>query len=284
MYKIKFFPFYLLSLLPYSFLYAMADVLAYVLKNIIGYRRKVIRQNLSICFPKKPNTELNQIEAKFYVHFLQVWLESFKLLSSSKNQAKKRLKVLNPELLNNYARQSKNVILYMGHFGNWEWFAFLPLLVTHDITALYKPQSNDYIDDLFVRLRSQFDVECIPTKQGFRRILELKREGRIAAHMVIGDQSPQKSAAKFWVDFFGQKTAFLVGGGKMAKKLKMPVIYPSFRQKERGQYEVYFHEINKENKSAEEITQNFAKLLEQDIKAQPELWLWSHNRWKLHYK
>jgi KDO2-lipid IV(A) lauroyltransferase len=100
---------------------------------------------------------------------------------------------------------------------------------------------------------------------------------------MIGDQSPLRKSTKQWVTFLNQETAFLAGTDRIAKKLNYAVIVPLFNKCGRGKYEIDFKLIttNARETHSEEIIELYAKILEEAIQKKPELWLWTHRRWKL---
>ena len=101
--------------------------------------------------------------------------------------------------------------------------------------------------------------------------------------MIIGDQSPGKTSSMHWVNFLNQETAFLVGADIIAKKMDYLVIFPSIHKHRRGVYEVEYKLISSNPKQMEKsrIINLYAEKLEESIIKSPELWLWSHRRWKL---
>src|SRR5690606_11681009 len=89
-------PFYLLALLPFPAFYLFSDLICLLGYHVIGYRRKIIDQNLRNAFPEKSEQEIILI-AKTYYHFMiDLFLESFKLLVMSKQEIEKR--VIFPDL------------------------------------------------------------------------------------------------------------------------------------------------------------------------------------------
>ena len=99
---------------------------------------------------------------------------------------------------------------------------------------------------------------------------------------LISDQSPRLSVDTEWYDFFGQPTAFIEGGATMAKKFHMPIYFVNVRRRRAGEYEYRFDELydGVEDIDTHEITQRYATTLEAMIRQTPELWLWSHHRWR----
>ncbi|MBO6515736.1 MAG: lysophospholipid acyltransferase family protein [Bacteroidia bacterium] len=265
------------------FLWLLSDVSYYILYHVLGYRRKVVRDNLKNAFPTYTEEALVDIEKKFYHHFCDLALETLKCLSISNRQIRKRFKVKNPEIFETYYKQNKSVILYTAHQGNWEWIAFLPLFVNHQLTAFYQPLNNGYFDEFVKLIRQRFGVLCIPSDRGYRTMMELERQNVLTINCIIGDQSPQKKSTKHWVNFLNQDTAFFIGADRIARKSDHVVIFPVYRKIGRSCYELEFRLLNDEAGKTEPnaIVNQYAEILQETIQKQPELWLWSHRRWKI---
>ncbi|WP_044209130.1 lysophospholipid acyltransferase family protein [Flammeovirga sp. OC4] len=282
--KIKFFPFYLLSIVPIQILYILSDITYVIIYKFIKYRRDVVSENLQKAFPEKSKTELLKIEKKFYHHFCDLAFESVKTLTMNKKGIQKRFQLQNPELIKELFQQDKSILLYSAHLGNWEWQAFFPqYLSDHKVTAFYQPLSNKYFDELMQIIRGRLGVLCIPSQKGYKTLMKLKAEKKLTFNLLIGDQCPAWNSTKYWTDFLHQKTAFLVGADAISKKSDCAVVYPKCTKVKRGVYKTEFVLLDSSPKSSEKfsVVEKYSKILEQNIKLQPDLWLWSHKRWKL---
>ncbi len=280
---LKFSPFYAISIAPLFILYGLSNTLFVLVYYIAKYRRKVVRQNLANSFPEKSKQEIAQIERKFYKHFCDVFVEAIKILTLSKKEIQKRFVLKNPELLDHFFNEKKNIILYAAHQGNWEWLSFLPLMTNYQTATFYQPLSNRYFDDLMRTIRTRFGAQCVKSNEGYRFIISMKQKSTLTLNCIIGDQSPAKNATKYWTQFLNQETAFLIGADRIAKKSNQVLVFPSLTKLKRGYYELDFETIEEFPKEKEDfhIIQTYASLLEKAILKSPELWLWSHNRWKL---
>jgi len=281
--KIKFVPFYALSILPFSILYILSNLTYIILYYLIKYRRGVVNYNLKKSFPHKSEQEIKIIEKNFYRHFCDIWFESIKVLTGNKKELKKRFVIKNPELIQRYYDEKRSIILYAAHQGNWEWLSLLSLYLPHQLTSFYQPLSNGYFEELMKITRERFGMICIESNKGYRSVVGFTERSILTANILAGDQSPQGDSAKHWLQFLNQKTAFLIGADRIAKKSNQVVIFPSFRKKRRGHYELEFKVIEDKamKNNSHKIIDKYAKLLEETIISSPELWLWSHRRWKL---
>ncbi|NQY66097.1 MAG: lysophospholipid acyltransferase family protein [Flavobacteriales bacterium] len=280
--RVKYLPIYLLSLIPLPILYLFSDLGFILLYYIIRYRRAVVRENLIGSFTGKDLDEIISIEKKFYRHFCDFAFETLKILTISKSGIEKRFKMKNVELIDRLHREGRSMVLYAAHFGNWEWISFFTLYTKFKTNTFYQKLSNRYIDELMTMVRGRFGTECIESSAGFKSLLRMEQNKELSLNLMVGDQSPRKNALVHWTNFLNRETAFLIGADRIAKKLDQAVVYPSFKMLKRGVYEVTFMLLEEFPKTVDgnEIIDNYAKQLELNIQESPQLWLWSHRRWK----
>ena len=148
---------YLLSLMPFWFLYFISDLLYLLVYYAVGYRKRVVRQNLERAFPEKSPDERRTIEHKFYRHFCDLVIETVKTISISPKQLSKRIIATNPELINKALSSNRKIIGVAGHYCNWELLALgITSNINRKFIIIYKPLSNKVFDKFFVRTRSRF--------------------------------------------------------------------------------------------------------------------------------
>ena len=276
--SVKFAPFYLFSLLPFWIIFAISRFAYFFLFIVFGYRKKVVYQNLRNSFPNKSDEEIHSDAKSFYKHFCEVFLESVKLLTIPSKQIKKRYAFKNMELLNKFYDKQKSIILYAAHLGNWEWMTSLQLQTQYQMYSFYQKQSNVYFNEFMIHVRERFGNICIESQSGFKVLFQNTKQKNLTITYVIGDQSPMSKSSMYWTDFLNQDTPFLVGADRMAKKCNQQLIYPHVTQKKTGYYEIEFKVIDMDSRI--EPVEIYANLLEKNITEHPELWLWSHRRWK----
>jgi KDO2-lipid IV(A) lauroyltransferase len=239
--------------------------------------------NLAKSFPQKNQEELKQIQKEFYRHFCDLIYESIKNLTISRKSIRRRLKIQNIEIVSSCYEKNRSIILYMGHYGNWEWLAALSLLVPHQMVAFYQPLSNSVFDKLIKSSRERFGLIAVKSSQGYKSLVDLSNQSVLTMTLALGDQSPPAQSSKHWVRFLNQETAFLTGVDRIAKKMDMVVLFPHFKKIRRGYYEIELESImeSSEGVDSNEIIDHYAQRLESAIIDEPALWLWSHRRWKL---
>ena len=280
--KLKFFPFYAVSILPMPVLYAMSDSVFLVAYHVIKYRRDVVYSNLKRSFKDKSEQDIKTIEKSFYKYFCDLMFETIKILTISPKKVNKRFRIKNLDLIEKCYNSNKHIILYAAHQGNWEWLSFLQLYVPYQGITIYKPISNSYFEELMRTIRERFGAICVEKNKSYKTVLGNIQNGQLSMFALIGDQSPKSTGSKFWTNFMNQKTAFLTGAERIVTKTNQVPIFPAFKRIKRGLYELEFKIIDTpELNDNHHLIDNYSSLLEETIKDSPELWLWSHKRWKL---
>jgi len=112
---------WLLTLPPIGVLYALSPLLSWLLRKVLKYRQDVIEGNLKKSFPEKSEIDLLKIKNTYYAWLGRMIIESFKAVHWSVNTLKKRVKIINPEILSEYSARNQDIIILAGHTGNWEW-------------------------------------------------------------------------------------------------------------------------------------------------------------------
>lgn len=268
--------------LPLRMLYIFSDLFFLLVYYIVGYRKKVVRQNLENSFPKKSKKELRKIERKFYLHLCDSFIEWIYPLHRNAEQMSKYYKFKNPEVINDLFKEGKGVVGVLGHYGNWEYLSLAPQYINHKVWAIHLPQNNKYFNNLINHLRSKFGVHMMTTSESFRKLLQEANSGETTLTYFLADQSPLKSKIKYWTTFLNQETPVFLGAEQIAKKLDMAVVFFDIQKVKRGHYEVEFKLLAKNPREFPEhaITELHVRALESRIKEDPAWWLWSHKRWK----
>lgn len=276
--------FYLVSLVPFFILYPISNVFSFALYHLVGYRKKVVNDNLRKSFPELSDAEIQKISRQFYIHFVDVIFETIKLMSMSDKSFKKRCR-FNEEALQTFEsffKKNQSLVGIMGHCGNWEWAAIAhQFYFKRLITGVYHPLSNKSFDEFMLQLRGRKGGHIIPMSLVYKELLSLKEQQLDTTLGLIADQAPPPESA-YWTRFMNQDSGFFCGPEKIAKKFNFPVLYLGVKKIKRGYYEMRVRVLTEQPNATEpgEITQLYVKELEKDLREQPFNWLWSHRRWK----
>ena len=270
-----------ISFLPLFILYRLADALYLLVYYVFGYRKKVVRENLSRSFPEKSPAEIMAIERTFFRYLASLVIEIVKMKSISRKELHKRVKFKNVDLVEAYLQNNESVLFCSSHYGNYEWVCMaIGLTFSGEHFPIYKPLSSETFDNWFLKMRSKFGNRMVSMRQTLRAIQSNKQ---ITSMFTFGsDQAPAKEESIYWTTFLNQESSIQLGIEKIAKKTNRPVFYLKTSYIKRGYYEVDCVPVCLDPSETREfeIAELQARILEDMIKAEPAYWLWSHRRWK----
>ena len=272
---------YPITRLPFRVIYLLSDGLFFLIYYLLPYRKGVVLQNLRNSFPEKSEREVKEISKKFYRHFCDLILESFKMFAVSKEEVAERFSFPPSEIQEKFFREQKSIIMAGGHYNNWEAFAVAcAIALPFRCVGLYKPLQNKWFDKKIRTSRVRFGLNLWSIKSSSDMFKE--NQGELTAFMFLMDQSPSNPTRCHWMTFLNQDTGVSYGVEKFAREYNQPVIFGRILKRKRGHYYFESELITDDPGSMPpgKIVEELTKRLEKDIIKEPEYWLWSHNRWK----
>ncbi len=273
-----------LSYIPFWALYVLSDIMYYPLYYIIRYRRKVVRKNLTESFPEKIHHEILAIEKNFYHYFMDMILESTKMASISPDEIKKRMKFTNIKMTNDWLDQGKSVDYFMGHYCNWEWMTSIGLWIKDDVVCaqVYHKLINHTFDNIIKQMRERMGNICVEMRETARFVANMASQNQPCMVALIADQSPKRKQIKHYVKFLNHTVPVLVGPEKITKHFGHIPVFVNVKRVKRGYYECEFIPLHDNPSSLPdyELSDIYFKHLEDEIRRQPECYLWTHNRFK----
>ena len=271
------------SYLPLSVLYVLFEPFYLIITYIIKYRKSVTLENLTLSFPEKSRKEILALYKLYQKHLTDLGVEMIKMVSISKKCVEKRYTCVNPEIVNQFYRQGKSVILMSSHYNNWEWMVLrLDDMFLHHGIGVGKANTNKVFEEWINKRRMRFGTEVI-FADAIRETFEQNiQQNKLCTYMMLSDQSPNVLKKSYVTTFLNQESCMIYGAEYFAKKYNFPVIYYEVIKIKRGLYKVEL-ELITENPNETfngETIEKYVQLLEKTIKKVPEYWLWSHRRWK----
>jgi len=273
---------WLISILPFRLFYLFSDFVYFLVYRVIGYRKKVVRENLALTLPHLSDAERKDIEKKFYKHMCDMFLEMIKTMSISPEEMEKRFHVTNIDLVLDYAKKGKSVILVASHYASYEWLLTINPKIGFQGIAVYKKLANPYFDRLVRKIRSKFKTEMIETRKAIPTMAQNQRDGILSMYGLASDQSPKLDRIFHSMKFLGIEVPVHTGAEMLAKKYDLSVIMVKVKKVRRGYYEATFLPIADNPKEFEDfkITEMYLQEVEKQILETPEFYLWTHKRWK----
>ena len=273
----------LISYLPLKVLYVLFYPFYLVITYIIKYRKAITLENLALSFPKKSHKEVFTLYKLYQKHLSDLGAEIVKMLSVSKKNIAKRYRCVNPEVVNQFYRQGKSVILMSSHYNNWEWMVLrLDDMFLHHGIGVGKANTNKVFEQWINKKRTRFGTEVVFADVVRNTFEQNSQQNKLCAYMMLSDQSPSDLKKSYITTFLNQESCMIYGAEYFAKKYDLPVIYYEVIKVKRGFYNIELELIteNPQETVSGEIIEKYVQLLEKTIQKAPQYWLWSHRRWK----
>lgn len=273
---------WLISILPFRLFYWFSDFVYFLVYRVIGYRKRVVRENLALTLPHLSDSERKDIEKKFYKHMCDMFLEMVKTMSISPEEMDRRFQITNLDLVLDYAKKGRSVILVASHYASYEWLLTINPKIGFQGIAVYKKLANPYFDKLIRKIRSKYKTEMIETRKAIPTMAQNQRNGILSMYGLASDQSPKLDRIFHSMPFLGVEVPVHTGAEMLAKKYDLSVIMVKVKKVSRGFYEATFMSIadNPHDYENFEITEKYLKEVEKQILEAPEFYLWTHKRWK----
>jgi lauroyl/myristoyl acyltransferase len=211
-----------------------------------------------------------------------MFLEMIKTMTISQKEMDKRFVITNFDLLKEYEKKGKSIVLLASHYASWEWLLTINNKMKFKGIGVYKKISNKYFDKLVRDIRSKYDAELVVTRETIPLIAKNQRENKLCLYGLASDQSPRLDRITHWGSFMGVEVPVHTGAEMIARKYDLSVVFVKVKKVKRGFYEASFIPISDNPKSTAEfeITNTFIKEVEKQILEAPEYYFWTHKRWK----
>jgi Kdo2-lipid IVA lauroyltransferase/acyltransferase len=269
-----------LARLPLPALYRISDLAFFISYRVLRARRRVARENLRRCFPDQSESELARIEERCYRNTCDAAVEWLRLLAAPIDEIRARVDV-DLEFARQLYEHQRSMIFVLGHCGNWEWAIPAATGAYPNVTfhIVYHPLAIAALDRLSSAARVRAGALLSTMEEAPRAIVRMRRE--LSATVLVADQRP-RSRNPYRTQFFGRETTFLRGPERLARRLDMPVVFVEMVRTERGRYRIHLEWLCEDPSTTVEgeITERFARRLEQQIRAAPDDWFWIHRRWR----
>jgi len=268
--------------MPLKILYIFSDIIFFLNYYFVGYRKKIITQNLKNSFPEKSDEEIAAIRKKFYLNFSDYLAETVKSFTMSKTETRVRMQHINQHLFHDAKAEGKNIILLAGHVFNWEWMNALATIIPQkNCHPVYRKVNSEFWETQMKKVRSKFGNDALEANEVILNIFRGKNDGD-SIYLFVADQTPHVAHVNYGLEFLNQRTPAFIGYDKLATRMDLIFIYTEMKKVKRGHYQINYHKIEPEGEKFvnNEVVKKFHQLLENTIKKMPDNYLWSHRKWK----
>ncbi|MDD5226826.1 MAG: lysophospholipid acyltransferase family protein [Candidatus Omnitrophica bacterium] len=247
---------------------------------ILGKRRRIALENIANALGNSlPERRKKEIARSAFQNAALSMMELF-TVEKIKKEAEARFKLSGNEFLEEAFSNKRGVVLVISHLGSWEYLSFLPYFTKRSWSVVVKNIKNPYLDTAIDAMRRVMTVNPISKDSSVRAVLQELKAGHGVAILV--DQWAGNEG--LWIDFFGIETSTTSIPARLAEKTGCALVPAYCLRKSPGHYEIHIekpilHDMDQpgwENT----VTKDLNQVLERQILAHPEQWLWGHRRWK----
>jgi len=246
-------------------------------------RRRLALANLEKALGREAGPrERRRIARDSFRHFGRVTADALKWTSLGAARREKLLRVEGEAHIRRALDGGKGVIVFSAHFGNWE-VASQAIARLGPLNVVARPLDNPLLEARLAKFRQHLGAKVISKFQAAKPIMQALHRNEIVAILI--DQNVQRKEAVF-VDFFGLAAATTPGLASFHLRTRSPLIPVFCHPAPRSSYLVrigtplLFEPGAEPGLDVLKITQASTKMIESEIRREPGLWFWFHNRWK----
>ena len=261
--------------------YKISSNLGFLIGRLFGpiFRSKsLIIENL-----KKSNISIkqnyNEVASNVLGNYGRIFSEYPFLKSFRDGKLNNFIEINGKNYLENILKEKKRVVFISGHFNNFELMAMQIEKVGIELSAIYRPLNNVFLNKTMEKIRTQYICKNQIKKgmAGTRQVIRNLKKGSSVALMI--DQRVREGSK---VKFFGNLATTTTIPAQLIKKYKCELVPIYIERKEKYYFKMHISKPIKINtkKTTQEITLFLNTVLEKMILKNLDQWIWTHDRWK----
>ena len=241
--------------------------------------KKLIHSNLKKAFPDISLDHLNGITKMMWNNYGRVFAEYMFIKKFREDRSNKNIIIEGQEILEDIKKKNKSVVFISGHLSNFELMAMHIEKSGIKLSAIYRPLNNIFLNKIMERIRKKYICKYQIKKGigGMKKLMHLKKLNYSTALMI-----DQRVSQGIRSDFFNQKALTTTIPAQLVKKFKIPIVPIFIERINNINFKIVIkNPVTFDNEeTTKTITDKLNLVLEKMISYKPELWIWSHNRWK----
>lgn len=243
-----------------------------------------IKSNIQIALPNIKKNKEKEIINKMWCNYGRVFAEYMHLKKLRDNNFE-YIKINNINRLEALRKKNKPILFFSGHFANFELLAMIIKEKKFQVSAIYRPLNNFFLNPLMEYLRKKYLCndqipKSIPGKgkEGTRILIDKIKNKKNIAIMI-----DQKVSQGIKCKLFAKDALTTNIPAQLALKhgyLLQPLKIKRYNQ---NNFEIDVCdtlEVNT-NDNQYSITRKINQILEKMILDNPDQWIWTHDRWRI---
>jgi KDO2-lipid IV(A) lauroyltransferase len=244
--------------------------------------RHVARVNLLHAFPDCAPAETERRVRRCFQHQGRTLIEFLRMTHWDGKEIERRVQECGLERLDAALAAGRGVILVSAHYGNWELAAARLVCAGYVVNVVARDADDTATNALLHRIRQTAGYQVIPRQHAARGVLACLRRNEVV--VILMDQNTTQG--EVYVDFFGRPAATTPAPAILARRTGARLVPGFIRRLADGTHvgevlePLEWQPSEDPERDAREITQRLTAHIEAWVRAEPEQWLWVHNRWK----
>lgn len=280
---------YLIEFILIQLLFLLFSIIGYKNSSNLGYfigkyigpffrSKSLIKSNLKQAEIKNENN-YDLIANKVLGNYGRIFSEYVFMKDFRNEKLQKFITINGTNILNDIIKEQKRVVFVSGHFNNFELMAMQLDKYGINLTALYRPLNNMFLNKTMEKIRTKFicQKQIKKGRSGMRELVKNFKGGSSIALMI--DQRVREGIN---VPFFKKPCSTTSIPAQIVKKYNCEIV-PIYIERKKGfSFEMTILQpmIFDKNASIEMITTKLNETLEQMILKNVDQWIWTHNRWQ----
>lgn len=244
--------------------------------------REVALRNMALALPELTEAERRRLVKECFRHFGAALCDAISSTRFPPVELCHRMSLRGWEHLEEAERRGKGIFILSAHLGLWELVPPIVGLTRGRMDIVVRPADNPWLDGELRALRERFGNAVIPKRGAARRMLEVLRGGGRVGILI--DQRVQEREG-IAVPFFGRPALTTPVLARLSLRTGAAVVPIAAYPEPGGRYRVVVRpailppENGDDENAVADLTRRYLESAEEDIRAQPEMWLWMHRRW-----
>lgn len=252
--------------------------------GLLPRSRQRIRAHLEIAFPDLDQHQREDLLKKTARHFGLMLAEVAWLWHAQPHDVENLCELEGVENFFEALEEGRGVIFTTGHCGTWEIMSARLPIAGVPLSTAARELDHPQLDRLVNTMRGRFGTEVILRgPSAGKQMVRALAANRVAALLI--DQDIRGIPGVF-VPFFGRPAWTPSGAAMLAIRKRCPVVPGFIHRRPDGSHKVEIHPplaIPRDGSledRVEEVTAAATAVIERQIRAHPEQWVWMHRRWR----
>lgn len=243
---------------------------------------KRARKNLKKCFPHLTSPEIREIVAEMWDNYGRLAAEYANADAFWDGKTLRNIEIEGLENLKYFQEDGKPGIIFTAHTGNWQMITLAAQSVGFDLTQMYRPANNPWVDALMLKCQ-KLAVKNVITKGkgGPKDLLSLIKRGDHALLLI-----DQKMGEGIAVPFLGRDAMTAKGVARMYLNQGCPLLPARAERLQASQFRVTFYPPvaftpqGDQPKDMYNLLLTINTMIGNWVTERPGQWLWIHRRWE----